>query len=111
MLGLFACVGTRDHGNHFVGEFEGGAFEGYTAGGNVEAEAEIDVEDMTFGIDHDVAVMTVFELQEIGDDRISCHTRDEVVTSLLELGTVGAIVFAHEELIQTVDMFSSKHIS
>lgn len=49
---------------------------------NVETEAKVDVEDVAFGIDHDVSVVTVFELQEVSYDRVSGHARDEIVACL-----------------------------
>ena len=49
-------------------EFERGFFEFDTlAWGDAEDEAEVDVHDVAFGVDKDVAVVSVFDLKNISD--------------------------------------------
>ena len=70
--------------HHFRSQFERSSFETDTTGGNVEAETEINMDDMTRVIDHDVSIVSIFELEEIGDDRVRGHTLDEVCAGFLE---------------------------
>ena len=37
---------------------------------------------MAFGVNHDVSVVTIFELEEIRHDRVRSHACDEVVPGL-----------------------------
>jgi len=72
------------------------------------------VEDMAFGVNHDVSVVTIFELEEIRHDRVRSHACDEVVpglSSALEFRAIGAIVFAHKIFVKTIYMFSTQHVS
>lgn len=38
--------------------------------------------DMACGVNHDVAVVTIFDLQQKANDAVCCHGHDEVVTGL-----------------------------
>ena len=40
--------------------------------------------DVSILVDHDVAIMSVLDLEEIADQRVGCHALDEVGTSLRE---------------------------
>jgi hypothetical protein len=37
-------------------------------------------------VDHDVAIMSVFDLEEVAHQRIGCHAPDKVGSSLGEVG-------------------------
>jgi hypothetical protein len=70
--------------DHLRGQLEGGTLEAHTTGGNVKAETEINVDDMAGVVDHDISVVSVLELQKVGDNRVGSHTLDEVGAGFLE---------------------------
>jgi hypothetical protein len=51
-------------------EFEGGLLEVHVAGGDPEQEAEVDVQDVAVGVDQDVAVVPVFDEEQVADQRV-----------------------------------------
>lgn len=86
-------------GDHFGGELEGGALELDASRGDVEAEAKVDVDDVAGLVDHDVAVVAVFELQEIRDDAVGGHGFHKIVACHLEAGRILAAVFGDEVIV------------
>ena len=52
-------------------EFEGGCLEADSTGRQAQDEAKVDVNEMPFGIHENIAIMTVFDLQEVRDDSIA----------------------------------------
>ena len=103
--------GAAHDGDHFARQLERRPLEADPAGGDVEAEAEIDVQDVACIVDHDVAVVPVLELQQVGDDAVGGHALDEVVPSLLETDRVFAPILRCEVVVETVDRFSAEHIA
>ena len=99
------------HSDHFARQLERGPLELDSAGGNVEAEAEVDVQDVARVVDHDVAVMPVLELQQVGDDAVGGHALDEVVPSLLEPDRVLAAVLRGKVIVETVDRLPANHVA
>jgi hypothetical protein len=59
---------ARHDSDHFGCEFEGCAFEFDTARCDVKAETKVNVDDVAGVVNHDVAVVAVFELEEETDD-------------------------------------------
>lgn len=55
---------------------------------------------MTFDVNHDVAVMSVFDLEQKSDNAVSRHGDDEIATGALELFGVLVPVGLHEVLVQ-----------
>lgn len=62
-------------------------------------------------VQHNVAVVPVFDLQEETDDAVGCHALDEVAASKLVLGTVLVSVDAVEVLVETSVCRSSELVS
>lgn len=58
-------VGAAHDGHHLGGQFERSALESDATGCDVETEAEIDVDDVSCVVDHDVAVVSIFELEQV----------------------------------------------
>ena len=52
-------------------EFERGCLEADPTGRQAQDEAKVDVNEMPFGIHENIAIMTVFDLQEVRDDSIA----------------------------------------
>ena len=53
---------------------------------------------MPFSINHNVAVVTIFDLENVARDRVRCHRLDEIQPRLLEGSGVLASVFGNEEV-------------
>lgn len=98
-------------GNHLFGQFEWSSFELHATGHNIETETKVDVQDVTCVIDHDVAIVSILELQKPRDYRISRHAFDEVVAGLLETDRVFAAVFGDEIVVEAVDGFATEHVA
>lgn len=64
---------------------------------------------MPLAVDHDVSVVTVFDLQDIASNRVRRHRLNEVQSSLLERGCVDSAVFVNEVSVEIVD-FGSSHL-
>lgn len=52
-------------------EFERGCLEADTTGRQAQDEAKVDVNEMPFGVHENIAIMTVFDLQEVRDNSIA----------------------------------------
>lgn len=52
--------------------------------GDVDHEAEIDVDNVAELVDHQVGIVPVLELEEVGGQRGACHGLDEVAPDQLE---------------------------
>ena len=60
---IWVCgVLARHDSDHFGCEFERCTFKFDTAGCDIEAETEIDVDNVASVVDHDIAVVAIFEL-------------------------------------------------
>lgn len=94
-----AAHAAAHDGYHFRGKFERGTFETDTAGSDVKAEAKVDVDYVAGFVDHDVSVVTVLELQEVGDDGVGSHALDEVGACFLESSGFFASVFGDEVIV------------
>ena len=71
-------IESAHNGNHFFSEFEVGIFKSEVVSwGNIENEAEVDVDDVATFIDEYVAVMPVFDLENVADDGVACLRLDE----------------------------------
>ena len=60
---------------------------------------------MTTFIDHDVAIVSVFDLQDVADDAVGGQTFREVQPSLLELGW-GLVAVPFQEVLVEIDLES-----
>lgn len=103
---LARSAATHDR-DHLGGKLEGGALKFDATGGDVEAESEVNVDDMTRIVDHDVAIVSVFELQQKTDDAVRGHGFDEVATCGLEADAVFVAIAADEVIVQPVDGFAA----
>ena len=45
---------------------------------------QTNMDDVSMFVHHDVAIVSVFDLEEITDQRIGCHTTNKVSSSLRE---------------------------
>ncbi len=52
---------------------------------DIKDKSEIDMYQMAILINKNVTIMSIFDLKHIADNRISCHTLNEIVSSMLEL--------------------------
>ena len=66
------------------------------------------VYDVPFGIDHDVTIVSVLDLQNIARHRVRCHGLDEVKTSSLKGDSFLSPIFGNEEVEEVVD-FGATH--
>ena len=70
---------TTEYVNELLCELEVGRFESHiSAWRPVEDEAEVDMDQMPLLVNHDISVVTIFDLQNIADDTVSSETLDEV---------------------------------
>lgn len=97
--------------DHLGGEFEGRTLEFDATGGDVKAESKIDVNDMASIVNHDVAVVSVFELQQEADNTVRGHGLDKVAACGLEADAVFVAVAADEVVIEPVDGFTTQHVA
>ena len=75
---------------------------------NVKEETKVDVDDVSFAVDHDVPVVSVLDLEDVASDGVGGHGLDEVEASTLEGNCVLPAIFGDEEVEQVVD-FSATH--
>ena len=66
---------------------------------------------MTLRTNHDVAIMSVFNLQNIACERICSHRLNEIEPCSLEGDGVLSPVFGYKEVKEVVDLCSSHFIS
>ena len=66
--------------------------------------------DMPLAVYHDVAVVSVFDLQYIAGDRIRSHRLDKVETRFLKCDCILPSVFCDEEVKEIIDFRSSHFI-
>lgn len=78
---------------------------------DVEQETEVDVDDVSIAVDHDVAVVTVLDLEDVAGDGVGGHGLNEVHARLLEWDCVDTTVLVDEEAEEVVDLGSTHLIS
>ena len=66
---------------------------------------------MTFSVDHDIAVVSVLDLQNIAGHRVRRHRLDEIQTGSLELYRVLATVLGDKEVEKIVDLCTPHLVS
>jgi hypothetical protein len=72
--------------DHLLSQLEIGTFELHIPGrGDIEDKAEINVDEVAFVVDEDVAVMPVLYLQDVRDNRVGRLRLYEIVAGLLEI--------------------------
>lgn len=69
------------------------------------------VNNVAFSVDHDVAVVSIFDLKDVASHRIRSHGLDEVQASLLESDSVRVSIFGDEESHEVVDLSPTHFIS
>ena len=79
-------IHTAHHFNVFRRKFERSRFEANVARRIGEHESEVDMDKVALPIEQDVAVMTIFDLQEVGDEGIACEGLCKIPLSTLKLG-------------------------
>ena len=62
---------------------------------------------MALPVYHDVASVTIHNLQYVASQRVGCHRLDGIQTRLLESHNVMAPIFRHEEAGQIIDLSPS----
>lgn len=107
---LRVCGATHDR-NHFLCQLERSTLKLDATRGNVEAETKVDVQNMTCVINHNVSVVTILELKEVGDDAVGCHTLDKVVAGFLESNGILAAVLGDKVVVETIHGFTTKHVA
>ena len=65
---------------------------------NVKEETKVDVDDVSFAVDHDVPVVSVLDLEDVAGDGVGGHGLDEVEASTLEGDRVLPAVLGDEEV-------------
>lgn len=68
----------------FVGELERTALEVDATGGAVDHEAKVNVHDMSLAVDQDVAIVTVFDVQNLCHQGVGCQALNEGFAALVE---------------------------
>ena len=51
----------------------------------VEAEIEVDVNEMAVGVDQNILVVSVLDGKDVAEERVACKRLDEVFSGLLEI--------------------------
>jgi hypothetical protein len=64
-----------------------------------------------FGVNHDVSVMPVLDLEDVARDRVGCHGLDEIEPGLLEGDRVDPAVLVDKVAKQVVDLGSAHLVS
>jgi len=98
------------HEHHLIGEFNVGLEAQVTARRTLKHEAKVDMYDMTLSIYHDIAIVTVFDLEEVGYHAVRCHRLDKVATNILKLFGRLVSVLRDEILIHVAVCCTSKLI-
>ena len=70
------------------------------SGRRLEHEAEIDVDNVAVRVDHDVAVVPIFDLKEEADEAVGGHGSDKVAPGRLELLRHLVAVFLDEVIVE-----------
>ncbi len=70
-----------------------------------------DVDYMPIGIDHDIPIMSIFDLQDITSNRVCGHRLNEVETSLLERYRIDSTILVDEVGIKVIDFGTSHFVS
>lgn len=70
-----------------------------------------DMNDSSFAIDHDVTVVTIFDLNEVAEERIGGHRLNEIDARFLEFDSIDVSVRQNIIAEQVVDFRSSNFIS
>lgn len=78
---------------------------------DVEQETEVDVDDVSLAVDHNVSVVTVLDLEDVAGDGVGGHGLDEVHARLLKWDCVDTTVLVDEEAEEVVDLGSAHLIS
>ena len=105
-------LGRAAHdGDHLGRELEGGALEADAAGGDVKAEAKVNVQDVAGVVNHDVAVVPVLELQQVADHAVGGHALDKVAPRFLKRNRLLAAKLGQKVVVQPVDGFAAEHVA
>ena len=78
---------------------------------NIEEEAEVNVRDAPFSVNHDVAVVSVFELEDVAENGVGGHGLDEIAPSSLKCHRLLWTELDQEEGSEVVDLGSSHFIA
>lgn len=70
-----------------------------------------DVDYVSLPVDHDIAIMTVLDLEYIARYGIRCHRLDEVHPCLLIRDGVLSAIFRNEEALEVVDLRAAHFVS
>ena len=65
------------------------------------------VNNMALPIYHDVAIVTILDLQYAASQRVGCHGLDEIQMRLLERHSIMNSIFRHEEASQIINLSPS----
>jgi len=105
LVSFSLCISAQ-YIDELLGQLEIGRLEAHVfAGRPVEDESEVDVDEMALLIDHDIAIMSVLDLQDVADDAVGSETLGEIESCLLELlGRLAAISL--QEVLVKVDLVS-----
>ena len=79
------AVGSADDFQVVVGELEGRVFELDSAGSELQVEPEVDVDQVPFRVDQNVLVVTVFELEQVRNQRVARQRLGELLLSHQEV--------------------------
>ena len=97
--------------DHLMVELERAWLELDSTWANVEEEAEINMDDVAFPVNHDVSIVTVLDLKDIACDGICRHRLDEVQSSFLERDGIDAAVLVDEVSKEIVDLRSAHFVA
>lgn len=89
-------VPAAHESHHLVIKLETVGFKLDTSRTNVEEESEIDVDNVSFAINHDVSIVTILDLKNITSNRVGGHGLDKVEPGFLERRRVETAVLVDE---------------
>lgn len=98
--------------DHFNGEFEISRFEFHiSCGRNIKDEPEIDMDQVAFVVDQNIAIMSIFNLKNVGYDGIGGLASNKVLACHLEIRRVFLSELINEVRIQTAFIRFAEHIT
>lgn len=93
--------GSTHNLNHFFSQLEVGSFKFHIVGRRyVKNEAKIDMYKISFVVDEDIAVVSIFDLKHIRHNTVGCLRFYEVVSSLLKIQVVLRTKFIYKVFVK-----------
>lgn len=85
---------------HLGGDFHVGLEADVATGRAFDHEPEVDVNDVSVLVEHQIAIVSIFDLNKKHEQTVAGHGHDEIATRALKFGRVGSSVLVQKVLIQ-----------